>query len=422
MIRTTLNKIFSSKVFYIVFSLLVSIALWMFVEINENQTVHHQVTGIPVVSVNAEILSDRNLLITDMRPETVTLTFECPRSVASKLTRDALSAEIDLSTITERGYATLPYEIKYPPGVDEESSGIPTRLVSRISLYIDRMSQKSVPVDVPYTGGAAEDYICDQPEFGPRDVIVFGPAEILAEIFSAKVQINRESLSTTLTEYMPFVLLDREGEPLDEELLAKLTFSEELIHVTIPVRMVREVALVVDFAYGSGATPQNTNYYVDPPMITIAGDPEDLRDFNSISLSTIDLTRFEYSDTYVFTIPLPNHLTNISGEREAQVLVEVLGVGIKYITVLSPSIHVTGEQPGYIVDIWTQSVDVRLRGRQEDLDNVTEANLTVVAALPAEMGIGTQRVVAKVNINGIDADVGAIAATNYYLIVNIQRE
>ena len=421
MIRKTLNKIFSSKLFFITFSLLVSIALWMYVEITENQTVQHQVTGIPVVLINEEILNDRNLLITDMRPDTVTLDFECPRSVASKLTNNSLSAVIDLSTITERGYAPLTYEINYPQGIDEKSSGMTTRSVSRIQLYIDRMSQKTVPVDVPYTGGAAEGFICDLPEFSPQDITVFGPAEMLAEIESAKVQINRENLSTTFSEDMPFIMLDRDGSEIDEELLTKLTFSDDSIHVTIPVRMYKEVTLMVDFIYGSGATQQNTNYYCDPPSITIAGDPEDLRDFNSISLSTIDLTRFEYSDTNVFPIPLPNHFTNISGEKDAQVLVEVLGVGIKYLTVLSPSLHVTGEQPGYIVDIRTQSVDVRIRGRQEDLDNITEANLTVVAALPAEIGLGTQRLSARVNIYGIDADVGAIGV-NYYITVNIQRE
>ena len=422
MIRKTLNRIFSSKAFYIVFSLLVSISLWMYVEITENQMVQHEVTNVPVVRVNEDLLSDRNLLITDMRPESIALTFECPRSVAAKLTKDSLSAVIDLSTITQRGPATLAYEINYPQGVDEEASGTPGRTVSRIQLYIDRISSKPIRVDVPYTGGAAEGFLCDPPEFSPRDITVFGPAEILSGIETARVQINREKLTATYSYDLPFILLDRDDNEIDEDLLTNLTYSEDLIHVTIPVRAIKEIALTVDFVYGSGATPQNTTFTADPPMITIAGDPEDLRDFNSLSLDTVDLTRFEYSNTYVFPISLPNHITNISGEKEAQVLVEVLGLGIKYITVLSQNIHVTGEQPGYIVDIRTQSYDVRLRGRQEDLDNVTEANVTVAAVLPPDIGLGTQRVVARVNINGVDADVGAIATTNIYITVNIQRE
>ena len=188
MIRETLNKIFSSKAFYIVFSLLVSISLWMYVEITQNQTVRHTVTGVPVVRLNEEILTDRGLLISSMTPDTVWFTFECPRSLIPKLSRETISLAIDLSSITERGNTTVPYELNYPSGIDQDSLSIESRMVSRISLYIDRMNTQPVRVDVPYRGGAAEGFLCDPTEFSPRDVTVNGPAEVVTEIAAARAE------------------------------------------------------------------------------------------------------------------------------------------------------------------------------------------------------------------------------------------
>lgn len=420
MVRSTLSKIFSSKAFYIVFSLFVSIALWMYVEINENQTVEHTVPNVPILLLNKDVLGDRSLLITSMSPDYMTFTFECSRSVAAKLSRDTLSVSIDLANISRSGNTTLSYEVNYPPGVDVNDVKIVYRNVGRVSLSIDRQSENSVRVDVPYRGGAAEGFLCDPPEFSPQDIKVYGPSEAVSEVDRAVVNIQRESLTTTLTNDFPFILLDRNGDELSEALLDQLTFSDETIHVVIPVRMVKEVPLRVDPSYGAGATEQNTSITIDPPMVTIAGDPEDLRDFNSISLATIDLTQMPYSDTLFRTIQLPNNITNISGETEARVLVEVLGLEINYFTVPGQRIHVTGEPDGYIVEVRTQSVDVTLRGRQEDLASVTEANITILVILPPDIGPGTQRVQARVVVDGIEGDIGAIG--RYMITVTIMRE
>lgn len=414
-----LNKIFSSKVFYIAFSLLVSIALWMFVEINENQTVSHSVPNVPVVRLGEDILNDRGLLVSSMTPDNMTLTFDCPRSVAAKLTRDTLSIAINLGNITKSGPTTLPYEIIYPQGIDTTSFDPPSRTVNRISLYIDRQLSKLVRVDVPYRGGAAEGYLCDPPEYSPRDITIYGPAELVSEVKSATVNIQRESLTTTLTEDLPFTLLGENGEELDKEIVSALTVSDEVIHVAIPVRVIKEIALTVELAPGGGATTQNAIYTVNPKIITIAGDPEDVRDYNSINLGTIDLSGVDPGRAYSFPVILENYVTPISGETEAQVFVEVVGLDIKYLTVLSSGIHYINEPAGYAVEIRTQSVDVRIRGVQDDLANVTEANIRIIVDL-SDAGPGTQRVYARVIIDGVDANVGAIG--NYPITVNLQEE
>ena len=414
MISKRLNLIFSSKVFYIAFSILVAFVLWVYVEINENKVQTVPVNSIQIIRQNEEILSDRGLFISEINPETVNLTFEGPRSVTSRLNNSNVTVVIELAGITSRGSTTLRYDIIYPSNIDAESVNIIYRSVGNISLYIDRIESRTISVDVPYRGGAAEGYILDPVEYSPQSIIVSGPIEIVSRVSTARVSIIRENLSSTYTDDLSFVLLDEDGDEFEESLRNQLMTSEETIHITIPIKMEKEVALTVEFSYGSGTTSQNTTVSIDPPTVLIAGNPDDVRDLNSINLGTIDMTRFDFRNTYNFPIVIPNNVTPISGEKEASVFVEVLDLDIRHFSITS--IFTVNEPGGFTSEIESQSVDVRIRGRADDMVDLTEANIRVVADL-TDVGSGTQRVLAKVYVDGIDGDVGAVGTT--YVTVSI---
>jgi len=416
MIREKLSRIFSSKIFYIVFSILVSIALWLFVEINENQLHPYTVSGIQIVREHEELLNDRDLLISSITPETLTLTFECPRSVAANLKNTNLSVSIDLAPVMSRGPTTLPYEINFPSETDLSSLTITERSVNRISLYIDRMQSRPVPVVVSYTGGAAEGYIQDSPEYGPQSITVSGPAEAVSSVGTARVNVVRENLSSTYTDDLHFVLYDVSGDELSQAILDQLTISDETIRVTVPIRAMKDVSLNVEFTPGAGATAQNVRVTYEPSVIIVAGDPENVRDFNTINLNTIDLSRFESTISEVFPIIIPNGLTNISGETEARVTVEILGLEIKHMSISNLQVNLPA---GYMSEIISPSVDVRIRGRASDLANLTEANIRIVANV-TDVSLGTQRLLSTVYVDGYDQDlIGSIG--NVYITATILR-
>ena len=418
MIREKLGRVFSSKIFYIVFSVFVAFILWMYVEINENQIQEHTVAGVPVKLLNEELLNDRELLVAGMNPETVTLTFDCPRSVVQRLTNTTLSVVVDLAGITSRGNEMIGYAIEYPSGLDTSMTTFKSSNISRISLHIDRLVSRTVNVNVTYRGGVAEGFIQEPVEFGPQNIIVSGPADAVSQVSRVLVNITeRENLSSTYTDEFDFMLLDENGEELEESLRDQLTLSDDIIHVTIPIRMMKEVALTVELSPGAGATSQNTTVTYEPQTIMIAGDPDDARDYNNIVLGTMDLASFEQSRTFDYQIVIPNHFTKISGESVASVFFEVHGLEIRHFSV--SNIQVVNEPPGVTVDIRSLSIDVRIRGRAEDMENLTESNIRVVADL-ADLGPGVQRVPARIHVDGIDADIGAVG--NYFVFVAIPRE
>jgi len=146
----------------------------------------------------------------------------------------------------------------------------------------------------------------------------------------------------------------------------------------------------------------------------VSGDPEEIRELNNILLGTIDMLSFGLSDTFAFPIILPNNITNESGDVQAEVLVEVLGLDIAYPS--TSNLQTINTPPGHRAEIVTQSLDIRIRGTTEDLALVTPLNLRVVADL-TDMNPGTKRVLAKIYIDGIEANIDPVG--EYEITVSI---
>jgi YbbR domain-containing protein len=418
MLKNIANKIFTSRVFFVVFAVLSSIALWMYVEISRNQTRTVQIDDIPVVFLNEEILHDKGFIITLRDPETVTLEIEAPISVAPRLLRGNVTITVDLANIASRGLASRRYEIVYPPDINESDLTVTSRSVENISLFVDRLHSSHIPVSVSYNGGtASNEYIAELPIFDPQTVVARGPEELLSRVKTALVPILRENLSSTYTDDLEFILLDENGEELAPDVLSLITCDPQTINVTVPVMMMKTIPLTVNLAHGSGSTPDNTTYTVNPSAITVSGDPAALRELNSISLGTIDMTLFELTRPFPFTIPIPNGLVNLSGETSADVNVEVLGLEIKYLS--TTNIIVTNKPTGLVETIITQSMDVRIRGKREVLDTITAQRIWIVADI-ASLGAGSARVPARVVIDGEAVDAGAVGT--YQITVRLDAD
>jgi len=420
MLRATLNKMFSSRVFYILVSLVASIALWMYVELNINEEKRFPVSNIPIVFRNADRLQDRGLLISSFEPETVSLTFHVPRAVAAKLQRTAVSVEVDLSGIMSPGPTYQPYVIIYPPGVNGETIDV-TRLVSNIFLSVDRLHTRPVDVRVEFSGEtASEDLIPDTVEFSPQSITVKGPEEVVSRISSARVPVNIEPLSSTYTGDLEFVLLDENGEEFDEELLSSVTVSHETVHVTIPIRQMKSIPLTVDFAYGAGSSESNTEWQIEPPFITISGDPDVIKDVNSVNLGVVStITRRDMTFTVLPPRPivLQDYVKNLSGETEALITVTIHGLNLAYFSTTNLQyINVPADlRPDWV----TQTLDVTIRGKPEDLALVSLDNIRVVADL-RDRPAGPHRIPATVFIDAVAADVGPVG--EYFVTVRLIKD
>lgn len=223
-----------------------------------------------------------------------------------------------------------------------------------------------------------------------------------------------DELTMTRTADVSFVLMDKNGSQLETD---GLEFDTNTISVTIPISMVKEIPLYVQLSYGAGATEENTFIKIEPDTITISGDTSVVSGINRIDIATIDLTDFALTLQDSYPIPLPNDVENVTGVTEAEVSIEIQGVSTKQLTVTNFSY--SGLPDGYYVEeIMTKSLEVKVRGAQDVLEQIQPSNLRAVADLSDISQTGIMYVPVRVVLDGF-TDAGAVG--EYLIAIRIRR-
>ena len=410
--RNGIRKVFESKTFYIVFSILASITIWLYVAYIENPEVSDSISGIKVVYLNEDYVTDRGLVITDRSTDTVTIKFTGKRGTVAQLKKDNVTVTVDLSNVKTKGVNPLEYDIVYPLGFND--SGLVTSSDTEwITISVDNLAEKEVSITGTF-GSVEEGYLAGLMEVEPNIITVYGPADLVSQVDHAWVALQRDNISKTVDEERPFTLMDAEGHEVVSDML---TFSKDTVLIRIQVDKLKELPLEVIRTPAAGADETNSVMTITPASITISGDAETIDAINKIPLATIDLGSFPTSTTETFQITLPNGTKNLTGTTEATVTVTIKGLETRH--VIATNIEAINTAQGHTVTVLTTEKDILLRGTAEELSMVTETNIRLVADLSGlNESPGVFSVIANVYVDGGFESVGPIGVYSVTVMVS----
>ena len=399
-----MKKIYNSKAFWMIVSLLASLAIWVYVTSVETDESKTTFRGVKVERVGEDILRDsKNLVVTDMDTSTVTVEVVGPRRIIGSLNSDQLVAQVDVSKLSRAAYTSQQYTIVYPDGTDTSKLSENRRTPETINFMVSAQTSKSIQVRGSFDGSLAEGYTAEMPVFEPSTITITGSEAYLKDVEYAWVTFSKENVDSTYSVETGFTLMDANNEPCST---TGISFSTDVVTATLPLLTLKEVNLDVNIIEGAGATKANTKITIDPVSVTLAGDSALLAGMNKIILATIDLTDFSSTFTETYTIPIDNELKNTTGVTKATVTVEIVGLETKTFRVTNFSCINATE--GYEADIITESKEITLRGTPEALAQIKDENIRAVADLTDyKESTGTYMPQVRVYVDGF-TDVGAI--------------
>lgn len=402
--RSRMKKIYNSKAFWMIVSLLASLAIWVYVTSVETDESKTTFRGVKVELVGEDILRDsKNLVVTDMDTSTVTVEVVGPRRIIGSLSSDQLVAQVDVSKLSRAAYTSQQYTIVYPDGTDTSKLSENRRTPETINFMVSAQTSKSIQVRGSFDGSLAEGYTAEMPVFEPSTITITGSEAYLKDVEYAWVTFSKENVDSTYSVETGFTLMDANNEPRST---TGISFSTDVVTATLPLLTLKEVNLDVNIIEGAGATKANTKITIDPVSVTLAGDSALLAGMNKIILATIDLTDFSSTFTETYTIPIDNELKNTTGVTKATVTVEIVGLETKTFRVTNFSCINATE--GYEADIITESKEITLRGTPEALAQIKAENIRAVADLTDyKESTGTYMPQVRVYVDGF-TDVGAI--------------
>lgn len=412
-----MEHIRESKWLNILMSVLLAVLFWLYVraELDPSQTswFYH----VPVEITGSTVLTRQGLTVANLSQSTVDLRIEGPASVLDSLSRSRkdLSVTLDVSKCTE-GENKLVYTPNWPVNINTDSIVTIDRDPETITVTVEKLYTSSFNVEFQLKGTVADGYQAGTPAINPETVVVSGPAEQVSRVKKVVAVLETEDLDQRFAGDLPLILLDENGEQITD---AEVTLDSPTAYVVLPVVVVKDVPLTVNFQPGGGATIDDITYEINPKSLMVSGAESDMESLSEISLGSVDLSKVVGTNTFTFPIDLDASLENVTGSTSATVTVTVNGLDTRSFDV--DNIQMVNIPGGYQVTLATQVRTVKVRGKQEDLNNIDASQLSIVADLSDVDFTGLYSVPAskvKVYLNA-DSSVGVIG--DYTVVVNVSR-
>lgn len=409
-----MERLKESKWVYVLISVVLALTFWLYVRTVQDPQDSSWIYNVPVQLTGNTVLTRQGLTVAGLSVETVNLRVEGPTSTLDDLLkyRKEIYVSVDVSKCAE-GENRLAYVPVYPANVNKEKLITTERNPDAIVVTVEKLYTKTFEAEFQLKGKVAKGYQAGTPAVNPETVVVSGAVEQVSRVAKVAAILENENLNERFTGDLPLTLLDASGEVLED---LEVTLDTESVYVVLPVVVVKEIPLTVNFLAGGGATEDDIRYEIEPKTITISGAEEDLRDLTELSLGSVDLAKVVGTNSITRPIDLDPRLENVSGITQATVQVTISGLSTRSFDV--DNIVLSNKPEGYMVTSATQVRTVVVRGREEDLNAIDASQLRIVADMSEISTVGTYSVPVKVYLDA-SSKVGVIG--EYSIVVNISR-
>ena len=396
-----------SRLYSMVLSIAVAFGLWLYVVSNVSQQNDLTFYNIPVVREGESVLNERNLMVTSVSANAVSLHLSGARDDLNKVDSSNMIVKLDLSKITEPGEKIpMNYIPSYPTDVASNAFEVTNKNPATIFVSVDYRRTFEIPVRIKWTGTRSENYIYDTENaiLDYPTITITGPAAVADRIDHAQITVDLSEQVESISESFRYTLCDVDGNAVDAQYIAT---NVEEVRLNVQIQQIKEMNLVVDLMYGGGANESNTTVKITPEIIRVSGGEAVLAELGDIyTVGTINLADLEKnSNELKYTLNLPEGVTNQTGVSE--VVVSIRFTGLKTKEFVIDNFEMTNVPEGMKAEIINASLTVKLRGPEEEISKLSERDITARVDF-AEAEVGTATYKATIVIGEEFPNVGAL--------------
>ena len=168
-----INRLRDSRSFYILLSILLAVLVWLYIRDVENPTQDGTYYGIEIQVSGERVLEERGLTVASISQKTVNITVNAPISVHNDLSRENITATVDVSQCSEPGEYQLACTPKLPSNIDTTGAFFPDS-AQIVTVVIDNLSTETKTLELKLEGSVADGYQAGTPVFDPETVELTG--------------------------------------------------------------------------------------------------------------------------------------------------------------------------------------------------------------------------------------------------------
>lgn len=287
--------------------LLIACAMWVYVMTDQN----------PIVERSVEVHLQQNNLPNNMMvfnaPEKILVRVRGSRTqvMADNLDKQ-ISASINLRNITE-GQQSLPITVTYAGGE------VVTVTPKEVSIYVDTVSEKKVPVTTRIVGAVSSDMTIGTSVITPSEVTLRGATHRIDKVNKVVAPIDVTDHTGSFEAESDLVAVSDDGYDIPnmriipERVMVQATMVSQMLSTHVPVKLVM-----------TGELPKGivvTKTEILPESIRITAPPSVLKELKEVKTKPMDISKLDGSVVNAVELDLPEKL--IPELRTVQVRISV---------------------------------------------------------------------------------------------------
>ena len=387
-----------SKVVRIVISILVAIAMWLYVDLERAPERTMTIRDIPVeFSGENTILADKNLMLLSGYDTTIDLKIRGPKRELVKMNRDNVRVIASTSSIDSVGVHQLDWTASFPDGVVRTNVSVEKASLSQITVTVGELYTKEVPVECHVVGEVAEGYFTGDVVLDPEVLTLRAQRDDLLNVSCAKLTVDISGATRSVVQTVDVQLYDYDGNPVEN---SNIRTNTSLIQAKVPVLTTREVELAVEFSGVPGAAMNSIKCDITPKTVRLNGEADVLDSIDKLVLATLHVDDLELHQQNSYVVTPPDGTWLVNGNEVATADITLEGIEEKSLT--ATSIEFDKLPSGLYAIAPDGGLTVRLWGLSEEIEAITAENLRVIADMSAVTGQGTVTVPVTVTISGFN--------------------
>ena len=347
-----LSRIFSNKLFLIILSVVISLTIWISINMGDFAETSYSVSNIPITIDLPDTAINQGLKVFNNDELKGTVTVSGNRSIIGNLTSDDIEIVPEQTdNLTSAGSYTLSLVAKKKSS--SLNYNIESVFPSTVYIKLDRNRNitKKIEQNISYTI--------------PKD-------------YYGTVLLDNESvtISGPETEIKKIDKVVIEGD-VKEETNDTLTISPSKVKATVSVLQKKDVNVELSTVNGPSGIDLTKYCKIEPNSISLGADSSNIENITEINIEPIDFSTLRNKDYKINkNLDIPNKCIDINSVNSVVVNMDLSSMKKK--TIALTDFDIKGLDKKYSANVTTQSVEVTLYGTKSALKNIDENDIDAV--------------------------------------------
>ena len=270
--------------------LLVACGLWVYVMTDQNPIVERN------VEVRLQQLNLPNNMMVFNVPDKVMVKIRGTRTKVSDNLENKITASLNLKNVTE-GQQSLPVKVSFAAG------DVVQVTPNEVSVYVDTVSEKKVPVITRIVGAVSSDMTIGHSIITPAQVTLRGATHRMNKVNKVVAPIDVTDHQGDFQTESELVADSDDGydipnmKIIPERVMVQATMVSQMLSVDIPVQLVVSGELPKDVTV--------TKTEILPEKVRITAPPSLLKDLKAINTKPVDVSKLTGSTVVAAELDLP---------------------------------------------------------------------------------------------------------------------